>query len=127
MATAAGVGKGTVFRRFGDRAGLLQALLQRSEETFQAAHLNGLKPGDGRDQAIEQLHAFGAAAIQRYAKEMELHIAAEVSPTSATGAHRAACITSGSASCSAWPHQQQTQNCSATRCWATSSPPFCGT
>ncbi|MFF6914365.1 TetR family transcriptional regulator [Streptomyces sp. NPDC012466] len=80
VATAAGVGKGTVFRRFGDRAGLLQALLQRSEETFQAAHLSGLKPEDGRDQAIEQLHAFGVAAIRRYAKEMELHIAAEASP-----------------------------------------------
>ncbi|MFF9691279.1 TetR/AcrR family transcriptional regulator [Streptomyces sp. NPDC014623] len=80
VATASGVGKGTVFRRFGDRAGLLQALLQRSEETFQAAHLGGLKPEDGRNQAIEQLHAFGVAAIRRYAKEMELHIEAEASP-----------------------------------------------
>ncbi|MCX5528953.1 TetR/AcrR family transcriptional regulator [Streptomyces bobili] len=81
VATAAGVGKGTVFRRFGDRTGLLQALLQRSEETFQATHLNALKPEDGPDQAIEQLHAFGVAAIRRYAKEIELHIAAEASPT----------------------------------------------
>jgi hypothetical protein len=58
----------------------LQALLQRSEDTFQAAHLSDLNPEDGRDQAIEQLHAFGVAAIRRYAKEMELHIAAEASP-----------------------------------------------
>uniref|UniRef100_UPI003F58232F TetR/AcrR family transcriptional regulator n=1 Tax=Streptomyces griseoaurantiacus TaxID=68213 RepID=UPI003F58232F len=31
VATAAGVGKGTLFRRFGDRVGLLQALLQHSD------------------------------------------------------------------------------------------------
>ncbi|MFI8166027.1 TetR/AcrR family transcriptional regulator [Streptomyces sp. NPDC085931] len=80
VAIAAGVGKGTVFRRFGDRTGLLQALLQRSEETFRAAHLSGLNPEDGRDQAIDRLHAFGVAAIRRYAEEMELHIAAEPSP-----------------------------------------------
>ncbi|WP_314412825.1 TetR/AcrR family transcriptional regulator [Streptomyces kroppenstedtii] len=80
VATAAGVGKGTVFRRFGDRTGLLQALLQHSEDTFQAAHLNGLDQADGRDKAIQQLRAFGVAAIRRYAEEMELQIAAEPSP-----------------------------------------------
>ncbi|WP_308013479.1 TetR/AcrR family transcriptional regulator [Streptomyces beigongshangae] len=80
VATAAGVGKGTVFRRFGDRTGLLQALLQHSEDTFQAAHLSGLDQADGRDRAIEQLRAFGVAAIRRYAQEMELQIAAEPSP-----------------------------------------------
>ncbi|WP_233227492.1 TetR/AcrR family transcriptional regulator [Streptomyces sp. I4(2020)] len=80
VATAAGVGKGTVFRRFGDRTGLLQALLQRSEDTFQAAHLSGSERADGRDGAIEQLRAFGVAAIRRYAADMELHLAAEPSP-----------------------------------------------
>ncbi|MFF8675309.1 TetR/AcrR family transcriptional regulator [Streptomyces sp. NPDC015242] len=80
VATAAGVGKGTVFRRFGDRTGLLQALLQRSEDTFQAAHLGRLERADSRDRAIEQLRAFGVAAIRRYAAEMELHLAAEPSP-----------------------------------------------
>jgi AcrR family transcriptional regulator len=80
VAVAAGVGKGTVFRRFGDRAGLLQALLQRSEDTFQAVHLSGPAQADGRDAAMEQLRAFGVAAIRRYAKEMELQMAAEPSP-----------------------------------------------
>ncbi|MDT0386180.1 TetR/AcrR family transcriptional regulator [Streptomyces dubilierae] len=80
VATAAGVGKGTVFRRFGDRTGLLQALLQRSEDAFQAAHLNGLDQADSRAKAIEQLHAFGVTAIRRYAEEMELQLAAEPSP-----------------------------------------------
>ncbi|MFJ6392445.1 TetR/AcrR family transcriptional regulator [Streptomyces sp. NPDC091972] len=80
VAAEAGVGKGTVFRRFGDRAGLLQALLQRSEAAFQAAHLSGSDPADTRDKAIEQLRAFGVAAIQRYATEPELQMAAEPSP-----------------------------------------------
>ncbi|MEV7143842.1 TetR/AcrR family transcriptional regulator [Streptomyces tauricus] len=80
VATAAGVGKGTVFRRFGDRTGLLQAMLQHSEDTFQAVHLNGLDQVDGRDEAIGRLRAFGVAAIRRYAQEMELQIAAEPSP-----------------------------------------------
>jgi AcrR family transcriptional regulator len=80
VASTAGVGKGTVFRRFGDRAGLLQALLQGSEDTFQAAHLSSLEPADCRGTAIEQLRAFGVAAIRRYAEEMELQVAAEPSP-----------------------------------------------
>jgi AcrR family transcriptional regulator len=80
VASAAGVGKGTVFRRFGDRAGLLQALLQRSEETFRAAHLGGPDQAGGRDKAIERLRAFGVAAIRRYAGEMDLQMAAEPSP-----------------------------------------------
>ncbi|WP_252934181.1 TetR/AcrR family transcriptional regulator, partial [Streptomyces sp. EL5] len=37
VAAAARVGKGTVFRRFGDRTGLLTALLDHSEKKFQAA------------------------------------------------------------------------------------------
>ncbi|MGW0569831.1 TetR/AcrR family transcriptional regulator [Streptomyces tauricus] len=80
VATAAGVGKGTVFRRFGDRTGLMQALLQHSEDTFQAAHLSSLDQADGRDEAIKQLRAFGVAAIRRFAQEMELQLAAEPSP-----------------------------------------------
>ncbi|MFJ9349405.1 TetR/AcrR family transcriptional regulator [Streptomyces sp. NPDC101237] len=80
VAHAAGVGKGTVFRRFGDRTGLMQALLQHSEDTFQADHLSGVGQADGRDEAIEQIRAFGVAAIRRYAQEMELQLAAEPSP-----------------------------------------------
>src|SRR3954470_2927711 len=37
VAAPASVGKGTVFRRFGDRTGLLTALLDHSEKTFPAA------------------------------------------------------------------------------------------
>ncbi|BFO19011.1 hypothetical protein SHKM778_53990 [Streptomyces sp. KM77-8] len=44
VAAAARVGKGTVFRRFGDRTGLLTALLDHSEKKFQAAFLSGPPP-----------------------------------------------------------------------------------
>lgn len=80
VATAAGVGKGTLFRRFGDRVGLLQALLQHSEDSFRAAHLGGVDQAHGRDEAVERLRAFGVAAIRRSAREVELQMAAEPSP-----------------------------------------------
>src|SRR6201990_1091360 len=41
VATRAGVGKGTVFRRFDSRGGLMAAILDRSESQFQAAILSG--------------------------------------------------------------------------------------
>ena len=50
VAAAAGVGKGTLFRRFGDRAGLAVALLDERERRLQEAILFGpapLGPGPG--------------------------------------------------------------------------------
>ncbi|WP_328807853.1 helix-turn-helix domain-containing protein [Nonomuraea antri] len=44
VARAAGVGVGTVYRRFGDRAGLVYALIDESERRFQAAFLTGPPP-----------------------------------------------------------------------------------
>src|ERR1700730_17200660 len=43
-AAAAGVGKGTLFRRFGDRAGLVDALLDDAMAEFQDAFLSGPPP-----------------------------------------------------------------------------------
>ncbi|NED22229.1 helix-turn-helix transcriptional regulator, partial [Streptomyces sp. SID9913] len=61
VAVAANVGKGTVFRRFGDRTGLLSALLDHSERKLQTAFLTGPPPlGPGAPPA-ERLRAFGAA------------------------------------------------------------------
>ncbi|GAA3494979.1 TetR/AcrR family transcriptional regulator [Streptomyces prasinosporus] len=77
VAAAARVGKGTVFRRFGDRTGLLTALLDHSEKKFQAAFLAGPPPlGPGAPPA-ERLRAFGLAMIRRSADELELQLAAE--------------------------------------------------
>ncbi|MFF8032022.1 MULTISPECIES: TetR/AcrR family transcriptional regulator [unclassified Streptomyces] len=77
VAAAARVGKGTVFRRFGDRTGLLTALLDHSEKKFQAAFLTGPPPlGPGAPPA-ERLRAFGLAMLRRTADELELQLAAE--------------------------------------------------
>jgi AcrR family transcriptional regulator len=64
VATRAGVGKGTVFRRFDSREGLMAAVLDRSETQFQAAILAGPPPlGPGADP-MERLLAFGHTRIQ---------------------------------------------------------------
>ena len=44
VAAAAKVGKGTVFRRFGDRAGLTQALIDEYMRDFQDAFMSGPPP-----------------------------------------------------------------------------------
>jgi AcrR family transcriptional regulator len=58
VAAAAGVGKGTLFRRFGDKAGLAVALLDEHERQLQAAILSGPPPlGPGADP-VTRLVAF---------------------------------------------------------------------
>src|ERR1700761_6940857 len=44
LAAAGGVGKGTIFRRFGDRDGLLYSLLDEDTITFQDGFLSGPPP-----------------------------------------------------------------------------------
>lgn len=79
VAAAASVGKGTVFRRFGDRTGLLMALLDHSEKKFQAALLAGPPPLGPGAPPVERLRAFGCAVLRRTADELELQLAAEPS------------------------------------------------
>ncbi|WP_199839652.1 TetR/AcrR family transcriptional regulator [Streptomyces sp. XY431] len=58
VAAAAGVGKGTLFRRFGDKSGLAAALLDTRERVLQEAVLHGPPPlGPGAPPA-ERLAAF---------------------------------------------------------------------
>jgi AcrR family transcriptional regulator len=64
VAAAAGVGKGTLFRRFGDRPGLLRTLLNESEVAFQEAVIRGEPPlGPGAPPA-ERLIAFGRGRFE---------------------------------------------------------------
>ncbi|MET9761937.1 helix-turn-helix domain-containing protein [Streptomyces sp. NPDC006372] len=77
VAAAACVGKGTVFRRFGDRTGLLTALLDHSEKKFQAAFLAGPPPLGPGAPPEERLRAFGRAMLRRSHDELELQLAAE--------------------------------------------------
>ncbi|MDX2681953.1 TetR/AcrR family transcriptional regulator [Streptomyces sp. NY05-11A] len=80
VAAAANVGKGTVFRRFGDRTGLLTALLDHSEKMFQAAFLSGPAPLGPGAPPVERLRAFGVALLRRAVDELDLQLAAEPSP-----------------------------------------------
>ncbi|HEY1094279.1 MAG TPA: helix-turn-helix domain-containing protein [Glycomyces sp.] len=63
VAAAAGVGKGTLFRRFGDKAGLAAALLDARERLLQEAVLGGPAPlGPGAPEG-ERLIAFADAYL----------------------------------------------------------------
>lgn len=65
IAAAAGVGKGTIYRRFGDRGSLMQALLDEHEETFQGAVLSGPPPLGPGAAADARLHAFLCALVDQ--------------------------------------------------------------
>ncbi|MFE0099719.1 TetR/AcrR family transcriptional regulator [Streptomyces sp. NPDC059009] len=58
VAALAGVGKGTVFRRFGSRAGLLQALLEERSRALREAVTDGPPPLGPGAPARERLLAF---------------------------------------------------------------------
>ncbi|WP_371495845.1 TetR/AcrR family transcriptional regulator [Kitasatospora sp. NBC_00374] len=58
VAAAAGVGKGTLFRRFGDKSGLAAALLDARERVLQEAVLQGPPPLGPGAPAGERLTAF---------------------------------------------------------------------
>ncbi|GLK16233.1 TetR family transcriptional regulator [Herbiconiux flava] len=77
LAAACGVGKGTIFRRFGSRAGLFQALLDESEKQFQAGFLSGPPPLGPGAPPIERLVAFGRAQLATAARQVPLLRAAE--------------------------------------------------
>jgi AcrR family transcriptional regulator len=59
VAKAACVGMGTMYRRFGDRVGLTQALLSESHRRFQEEMVRGRPPLGPGAPARERLHAFG--------------------------------------------------------------------
>ncbi|MFF8696014.1 TetR/AcrR family transcriptional regulator [Streptomyces sp. NPDC015144] len=80
VAAEAGVGKGTVFRRFGDRAGLLIALLDHREKQFQAAFLSGPPPLGPGAPAVERLHAFGPAVLRHERDHHPLILASRTDP-----------------------------------------------
>lgn len=64
VAGAAGVGKGTLFRRFGSRAGLMMVLLDEDERASQHDFLFGPPPLGPDAPPLERLVAFGRARIR---------------------------------------------------------------
>jgi AcrR family transcriptional regulator len=63
IAAAAGVGKGTLFRRFGSRAGLMIVLLDEAEKAEQQAFLFGPPPLGPGAPPLQRLLAYGRARL----------------------------------------------------------------
>src|SRR5580692_2777508 len=64
IAAEAGVGKGTLFRRFGDRASLVFALLDSVERVFQDGFISGPPPLGPGAPPDERLIAFGESLLE---------------------------------------------------------------
>src|SRR6185437_5463173 len=64
IVAAAGVGKGTVFRRFGSRAGLMMVLLGEDESRLQQAFMFGPPPLGPDAPPLERLLAFGGERLR---------------------------------------------------------------
>lgn len=77
VAAAAGVGKGTVFRRFGDRAGLFLALLGEAERELQDGFLRGPPPLGPGAPARDRLIAFLVGYLRLLEENLELVLLAE--------------------------------------------------
>jgi len=76
VAAEAGVGKGTVFRRFGSRAGLMTALLDHGEARWQGLVISGPAPLGPGAPPLDRLLAFGESRLDRNLLNADLMIAA---------------------------------------------------
>lgn len=90
IAAAAGVGKGTLYRRFTDKGGLAVALLDERERELQADILSGPPPlGPGAPPAL-RLEAFVGAYLVLVDRQLDLVLMSQTSAPGArlrTGAH----------------------------------------
>ena len=87
IAAEAGVGKGTVFRRFGDRAGLFRALLSERGAAFQEELIRGEPPLGPGAPAVERLLAFGPAYLAFVEENADLMLGAEAGSRGENAAH----------------------------------------
>jgi AcrR family transcriptional regulator len=90
VVAAAGVGKGTLFRRFGDKQGLAAALLDGLECDLQRRILTGPPPLGPGAPASDRLAAFVAAYLRYVADNRDLVAMSQTASPGArfrTGAH----------------------------------------
>lgn len=91
VAAVAEVGKGTLYRRFGDKSGLAAALLDARESELQAAMLGGPPPlGPGAHPA-DRLAAFAAAYLAYVDTHLDLVALSQTASPGArlrTGSHQ---------------------------------------
>jgi AcrR family transcriptional regulator len=76
LAERAGLGKGTVYRRFGTRAGIFAALLDDDERAFQRQVLSGPPPLGPGAPPPDRLIAYGRARIDFLIRHREIARAA---------------------------------------------------
>lgn len=72
VAGRAGVGKGTLYRRFGDKAGLALALLDEQDRVLQEQMIRGDAPLGPGAPPRERLYAFGEAYLDFVARHGQL-------------------------------------------------------
>ncbi|MER7106176.1 TetR/AcrR family transcriptional regulator [Streptomyces sp. NPDC000229] len=83
VAHETGIGVGTVYRRFGDVAQLLFALLEEREKQFQEAFMTGPPPLGPDTPPLQRLRAFLHALADRVADQLDMMVAAETAAPSA--------------------------------------------
>jgi AcrR family transcriptional regulator len=83
VAADAGVGKGTLFRRFGDRASLARAVLSEHEAALQDALIRGAPPVGPGAPARQRLLAFSRAYLDFLEANSGTLLAAEYGATPA--------------------------------------------
>jgi AcrR family transcriptional regulator len=77
VAREAGVGKATVIRRFGDKAGLISALLGEEERRLQERIVRGPPPLGPGAPPLERAEEFLVALAKLYLRELDLVHASE--------------------------------------------------
>jgi AcrR family transcriptional regulator len=77
VACEAGVGKGTIFRRFGDRSGLFEALMDEHLRAFQDSFLFGPPPLGPGVPAEDRLVAFLDGLLDLHDDHLEVALALE--------------------------------------------------
>jgi AcrR family transcriptional regulator len=85
VACRAGVGTGTLYRRFQDRAGLALALIDENTREFQNALIAGPAPLGPGAPAAERLQAFGTAYMELLERHADLMLAAGASERDGRG------------------------------------------
>ncbi|GAA5134844.1 TetR/AcrR family transcriptional regulator [Pseudonocardia adelaidensis] len=91
VAAAAGVGKGTLYRRFGDKSGLAAALLDERETQLQQQLLSGPPPLGPGAPAVERLAAFTEAYLAYVDAHVDVVALSQTASPGArlrTGSHR---------------------------------------
>jgi AcrR family transcriptional regulator len=80
IAVEAGVGKGTIFRAFGDRSGLIGEILGEDESVLQDRIIRGPAPLGPGAPPLERIVAFGLAYLEFLESHLDLMLASELGP-----------------------------------------------